>query len=402
MGSLNCITVETSASVANLGAGYDCLAMAVELLNTYKLYFESIARPDAHVLRSPEIQLAGEFQLDDQVKIGGDGNLFWAAFHEATEFFFDHERLEKPVRQFFIEQNINIPPKRGLGSSSSASVAGVLAAAEYFWLFNPKAKLLGQTRQGYRDRSSQDLLEWFATIARSVDNCPDNICASLVGGLTAAMVIPRQRALEKQFKGLVRFTRQDIRADLGVVALIPHNTISTNDARKVLPTMVPRDDAISNLQRTALTLACLRDGRYGLLREAMWDELHQERRIKELFKEPDAKNSLDFDGLVEDLTKLGDVHSLCIGGAGSSIVAFSNMDKTDRVAVQLRTAFARRAPAGWHIAACRPLSPRNAPANVYGSLLPDETLTSNGRLSEWQKQLSNFKAENKRGGFMFE
>lgn len=402
MASLQRITVETSASIANLGAGYDCLALAVDLMNSYSLYFEDVPREGADSMRSPEIFLQGSFAKDDEVRIGGDGNLFWAAFDEASKHFFEVENQVYPKRRFYIEQTIEIPPKRGLGSSSSAAIAGVLAAVEFFWFHNPRRKLLGVKKSSFRRWQVDHFFEYIATIARDIDNCPDNICASLMGGLTASMVVPRSRSSERQFQGHIRFLRQELRADLGLVALIPTNEISTTNARQVLEPMVTRSAAVSNIQRSTLALRCFEEGRYDLFSEIMWDELHQDKRVRELYREADGKKSLDFEGLVEDLMSSDIVYSVCIGGAGSTLVAFCDIVSVQSVAQRFRSAFERRARPGWSVASCRALPLRNAPPNLEGLTLSANDLQAQPALHEWYMKLVSHKEGRKQRGYMFE
>lgn len=401
-GNLACISVKTSASVANLGAGYDCLALSLDLMNSYDLYFEDAIRIDDGSVRSPELQLGGRYVNDDQVKIGGDGNLFWAAFRTSTDFFFERENKELPKRKFFIQQSIDIPPKRGLGSSSSASVAGVVAAAEYFWLHHRNETLLGFQYKEFKSWNAQELLEWFVTIAHDVDNCPDNICASLVGGLTAAMVVPRGRSNEARFVGEVRFLGQSVSEDLGVVALVPSNPISTSIARKVLSKLVQRSDAVSNLQRSSLAMGFFKEQRYELFHELMWDELHQQQRATTLYCDADERKSLDFEGLVSEMCKNEYVYSVCIGGAGSTLVAFCAPKHFEDVSDLFAKEFKKRAPDGWNIDSCRGYRVRNEAANVDVRQISKNELSSQPGIEDWYRRLRTLELQSRSKGWIFD
>jgi len=208
------VRARVPASSANLGPGFDVLAVALDL------YVEV------------EIEPAGRLT----VRASGEGSELAAdATHLAATVAIDvigHDRLAITVRS-------DIPVARGLGSSAALAVAAAAAAGAA----DPLA------------------------VAARVDGHPENAAASVVGGLVAATTV----------RGAVRAVRMPLDGGLAFVALVPERSLSTSKARQALPLQVTRTDATFNLGRMSLLLAGLAD-RSLLVREATEDRLHQDYR----------------------------------------------------------------------------------------------------------------------------
>jgi homoserine kinase len=142
-----------------------------------------------------------------------------------------------------------VPTSRGLGSSAAAWVGGLAA---------------GNALCG--GRLSREALVALATRA---EGHADNVAAALFGGLTVSCVTA---------DGGVIAVALPVPARLTWVTLIPETMSSTAEARAVLPTTVPRADAVFNVQRVALLLASLQSGRADALGAALDDRLHQPYR----------------------------------------------------------------------------------------------------------------------------
>ena len=202
------------ASSANLGPGFDTLAIALDL------YVEVEVEPASRLIVRSEGEGAG---LSDDPS------------HLAARVAIDvagTDRLAITVRS-------QIPIARGLGSSAALAVAAAAAA-------------------GAKDPLA---------VAAHMDGHPDNAAASMVGGLVAAARV----------KGGVQAVRLPLDVSLTFVVIVPDVSLSTTRARQALPTEVSRESATFNLSRMALLLAGLADSRV-LISEATEDRLHQDYR----------------------------------------------------------------------------------------------------------------------------
>lgn len=208
------VRARVPASSANLGPGFDTLALGLAL-------YTEVAVEPAPALR---IEATGE---GAELPKGPD--------HLAA-------RVVRKVAghdDFAITIRSEIPVGRGLGSSASLALAAAAAAG------------------------AEDPL----AVAAEIEGHPENAAASMLGGLvTAATVGTTTVAL-----------RLRLDASLAFVVLVPDRTLPTSQARAALPAGVAHADAAFNLGRMGLLLAGLADARY-LRPEAMEDRLHQEQR----------------------------------------------------------------------------------------------------------------------------
>jgi homoserine kinase len=208
------VRARAPASSANLGPGFDTLAVALGL------YVEV------------EVEEAGSLS----VRSAGEGSELAAdASHLAARVasrVTGHDRLDIHVRS-------EIPVGRGLGSSAALAAAAAAAAG-----------------------AADPLVEAAAT-----DGHPENAAASVLGGLVTATVAT----------GRPLAARLSLDPALAFVVLVPDRTLPTAEARSALPTEVPLADAAFNLGRMGLLVAGLAD-RHLLVPEAAEDRLHQDRR----------------------------------------------------------------------------------------------------------------------------
>jgi homoserine kinase len=255
------------ATVANLGPGFDALALAVEVRN--EVVVETEAEP------AVVVQGEGTGELPEDAS-----NL---VFRSMTYLSRESGR---PLPQFRMESENRIPLQRGLGSSASAVVTGLVLAD----------RLLDTGLDPDR------LLE----LAADLEGHPDNVAACLRGGLVVAYLSRQGWRAE----GL------EVDEGLRPVLLVPeHERIPTEDARRVLPREVPLADAAFNLGRAALAVRALAE-RPDLLPAALEDRLHQSRRLA---LAPSVR------ALFEDLRERG--IPVCVAGAGPSLLAFDGEER---------------------------------------------------------------------------
>jgi homoserine kinase len=270
------VSVEVPASSANLGAGYDCLAVAVGLTNRIEFEVRGWSRGDIELTVDGEG--AGELTPDRENRCV-----------RGVEAALREIRGELPEGVGWrIDMRNEIPLARGLGSSAAATVAGLVAGNA----------LLGEPL------TQMDLLR----LATSIEGHPDNASAALLGGFVASAVL----------EDGVEAVRFDAPRDLRAVLFIPELRLSTADMRAVLPDSVPRADAVSNLTRVAVGVAGMAIGRFDLLRAITLDRLHQPYRAEVYTQMP---------RLIEAARDAGAIGA-CLSGAGSTVLAFSDSVRT--------------------------------------------------------------------------
>jgi len=264
------IEVRVPASTANLGAGFDCLGLALELYLTARATVQ--IRPGSRTLaRTRGVGSASLPKSPEQ-------NLIFRAMFYAAE----KEGFQLPAVRLAVKNEI--PMAGGLGSSAAAAVAGVA---------------LAHATAG-RSLSRENALRY----AKEIEGHADNAGAAMLGGLVVTYT---------QTDGGVGAMRLAWPKMIRVIAVTPAIELPTKKSRAVLPALVPRDDAVENLQRSALFVAAIEARRYDLIWDAMQDRLHQHYRQKLI------------PGLAEVLAipQMPGLLGLALSGAGPSVVALA-------------------------------------------------------------------------------
>ncbi|HHU93228.1 MAG TPA: homoserine kinase [Halanaerobiaceae bacterium] len=228
------IKIRVPATSANLGPGFDCLGIALNLYN-YFIVEEIGVGLETNIIEEFSGRIL-DLALED--------NLFVQAMKKV--FDLTGQRI-KGIR---ITEKINIPFARGLGSSASAVVAG-LHAANY---------LTGNTIK------EEDLLE----LAVAMEGHPDNVVPAYKGGFVINVL---------SSNGL-SYKKLELDQELKFIVLIPDFELKTNAGRKALPEILTYSDAVFNISRAALLTASFYDKNYSNLRTAMEDKLHQDYRSR--------------------------------------------------------------------------------------------------------------------------
>lgn len=223
------------ASVANLGGGFDTLAVAVQLYMRVRIV---------------DVRHGGEARLTvvrSMPPVRGRN-----AVERAFEAVARRTGLKAPAVSVEVESDI--PMAAGLGSSAAAAVAG-LRVFEHVAEPDPQDP-------GLREST-------LLAVAASLEGHADNAAAALHGGLTSVV----ERVAEEPVA-----LRWHWPEELRLVVATPSAGLATSKARAALPDAVPRKDAVFNLQRVLSLVHALQSGEYDRLREATEDRLHQPAR----------------------------------------------------------------------------------------------------------------------------
>jgi len=277
------ITVSTPASTANLGAGFDCLALALNLRNVVELWDTGV---DTGLEVTAEGEGATRVPLDSR-------NLIYRA---AERVF---QRVGRgPAGRLRLHAVNGIPLGSGMGSSA-ATVVGGLAAAN--------ALVEGGL-------TNEQLL----AMAHELEGHPDNAAAALYGGLTLVSA----SGGELRVRSLAVPPRE-------VALALPDVRLSTAEARAALPAQVPLTDAVFNIGHALFTVQALTAGDDELLRWALDDRLHQPYRQKLI---------PGYATVVAAAREAG-ATAVALSGAGPSLVAFAPAGHA-AIAEAMRAAFA--------------------------------------------------------------
>ena len=252
------VDIVVPCSTANLGCAFDSSGMALSLYNTFT--FE-------------------ESKKDELVNFLGkmENNLVLNSY----KYLF--KKLNKkyiPVR--ITSKNCDIPFSRGLGSSASSIVAGVVGA-------NYMLKGIA---------TKQEILN----VITEIEGHPDNVAPCFLGGLVSSVVAEN-----------VLSVKSDINSNLNFYLLIPSFELSTKKAREMLPSTLSYKDAIHNISRVAILHNAFKDGDISKIKLIFDDKLHQPHRFPLIKGGVKIKKYLEEKGF-----------AVAISGSGPAILAISN------------------------------------------------------------------------------
>ncbi|WP_414526875.1 homoserine kinase [Nodularia chucula] len=275
MSVISSITVTVPATTANLGPGFDCIGAALTLYNKFKF-----TRLDEGGLIIDVTGAEAERVQTDE------SNLLYQAFVKLYQY------IGQTPPSVKMEIQLGVPLARGLGSSATAIVGG----------------LVGANQLAGAPLTQLQVME----LAIAMEGHPDNVVPALLGGCRLAATSADNWAI------------CDIpwNEDIVPVLAIPDFELSTSEARQVLPTQVSRADAIFNTAHLGLLLRGLQTGKGEWLSTALQDKLHQPYR-QALIPGYDAVNAAAI--------KAG-AYGMVISGAGPTLLAL--VDKLHSQAVE--------------------------------------------------------------------
>lgn len=254
--------ISVPATSANLGPGFDVLGLALDLANTC------------------------EFKLTKD-KNEFENNLKTNLIYKAYKYAFDFYNEEALPVDFDLDTNI--PLSRGLGSSASCIVMGILAAFDVM----------------KKDFDKKEILK----IATKMEGHPDNVAPAIFGNAVASILKDDQVFVEKF----------EISNNFKFLAIIPDFKLPTKEARDALAETYSREDVVFNLSRLSMVILSLMSGHEDNLKVALDDRVHEPYRLKLI---PEIN---EIEKIIDESEALG--HYL--SGAGSTIMlVLKNDDKT--------------------------------------------------------------------------
>lgn len=251
--------IKAPASTSNLSAGFDVLGLALDIYNCFK-----VESGDKDTL------------INVEERYNNEDNLFLRAYHLGTEHLGIHDHIKA-------EFSYDVPIERGLGSSSTLIVGGLMAASVL-----------------HENRLDKD--EIFQ-LASKMEGHPDNAAPCIYGGFTASSIV------EDKF-----YTHHlEIDKSYHFTVFIPDFAVSTAKARSILPAQYERSAIVRNTSKAIYLIEALRNGDMELLKRCYDEDVHEPYRqslisefteLKELFEK-------DCDGV------------LFISGSGSTCFGIS-------------------------------------------------------------------------------
>ncbi len=281
------VTVTVPATTANLGPGFDCIGAALSLYNSFQF-----SRLEPSATEKLKITVTGE----EAAKVKTDeSNLAYVAFVTL------YDRLKQSPPPVAIHIDMQVPLARGLGSSATAIVGGLVGANE----------LAGAPL------SQVEVMQ----LAIKLEGHPDNVVPALLGGC--------RLAASNTPGGSWEICDIPWHPDIVPVVAIPDFELSTAEARQVLPAEYSRADAIFNAAHLGLLVRALATGDRNWLRCALQDKIHQPYR-RSLIRGYEA---------VQEAALNAGACGMVISGAGPTLLALTDVTNADAVVREMAAAW---------------------------------------------------------------
>jgi len=261
------VSVRVPASTANIGPGFDCLGIALNMYNV------------------------AEFELTDSgLEIDITDSASYIPVSENNYVYLGFKRVFDEAGETFngvrIVLKSDIPVTRGLGSSSASIVLGLMGANRIL-----------------DDRFTKEELLY---MAYELEGHPDNVAPALMGGFTVAVPDIKK----------VAYTKTEIPSNIKFAAMIPEFYFNTKKSRGILPKYVPFKNATYNIAHAALLTSAVSKGDFSLFSVAVKDRIHQRCRFSRI-------KSGEY--IVRNAKRFG---ALCgyLSGAGPTVIAIVDKD----------------------------------------------------------------------------
>lgn len=290
MSVVSTVTVTVPATTANLGPGFDCIGAALTLYNQFRFHRLNTNSSDP----AAQVSITVTGTEAQRVDTSAD-NLVYQAF---LKFYHHLNQTPPPVK---IEIELGVPLARGLGSSATAIVGGLVGANQLAGLPLDQMQVM--------------------QLAIAMEGHPDNVVPALVGGCRLAAT----GAINESWE----ICEIPWHPDLVPVVAIPDFELSTKEARGVLPKDYSRADAIFNIAHLGLLLRGLETGHKDWLTAALQDRIHQPYR-KVLIPGYDP---------VRTAALAAGAYEMVISGAGPTLLALTNSAQASAVEAAMATAW---------------------------------------------------------------
>ena len=269
------IRVRVPATTANMGPGYDVLGMALSQYSTFQCQEDDKISLSIKGLESEKL-----------VNQDHEANLVVRSMNHLFKY------VDKYPKGYTLEIINDIPLARGMGSSASAIVGGLLVA-NY---------LVGA------NLDQDEILK----LATRIEGHPDNVAPALMGNIVLSTKAPDDQVIYHSIKPF---------DDLTCVLFIPDYEVSTSMSRAVLPQSISMADAVHTSGHLSLMLAGFMTGNKDLIGQTMVDRLHEPYR-KSLIK--------NFDDFKASALEVG-AFAFSLSGSGSTIIAYCDHDSATHV-----------------------------------------------------------------------
>lgn len=277
------VSVKVPATSANLGPGFDCFGLALPIYNTITV--EETVYPttglEINVFTDKENQ-PNDFHIPTD-----SSNIVY----KAIELLYAYTGQTPPAMRINI--NADIPIAKGLGSSASVIVGGIVASN----------KLLGNPAD----------LEALLSIANEIEGHPDNIAPAMLGGFVLSSA---------EDDGRVAYRKIEWPQEWKLTVCIPDYELSTSISRSVLPEEVAIKDAAYNAKRCAMFIEALHTKDAELMKLAMSDKLHQPHRVRLV---------PGLDDIIGRLKHEENVIGTVLSGAGPSMLVISQGNNVENI-----------------------------------------------------------------------
>ncbi|MGK7942229.1 MAG: homoserine kinase [Crocosphaera sp.] len=283
---MSTVTITVPATTANIGPGFDCIGAALTLYNQFQ--FTALEDVD----RDLKITVVGT----EAHRVSCDRtNLLYQAFAHL------YHHLDKKPPQIAIEIKLGVPLARGLGSSATAIIGGLMGANQ----------LIDQPL------STPELME----LAIELEGHPDNVVPALLGNCQLSVGKP----------GNWEICQIPWHSNIIPVVAIPNFELSTEEARSILPKTLSREDAIFNIARMGLLIRALETGNGNWLTQGMRDQLHQ----------PYRQGLIEGYEFVRESALKAGAYGMVISGAGPTLLALTSPENIQAVENAMKNAWSQ-------------------------------------------------------------